>query len=162
MWKNLTYEFELSLKQLILGKTLIFPLLIKLYIINHNDLIGALSIKFLKSFLISHTEAKNILKNLFPATLFYYIDKNKPNPINSLDHEWDSFFKNLIKDYSTTQLIWNENCRIELINYIDNLIKDYEQFSQNSNLIECLNYEETIDTSILPLKVSKLMILDFI
>ena len=156
MLKNLTYEFEFSLKQIILKKTLIFPLLLKIYIINHNESVGILSIKFLKSFLISHVEATNLLKNLFPATLFYYIYKNKPNPINWLDHEWDTFFKNLVKDYSSTQLIWNENCRKELLDYIDNLVDKYEIFTNKSNLIECINFDDTVDTSIFPFKVKYL------
>ena len=151
--RNLTYEYESSLKQIILKRTLILPLFLKLYISYPNEIVGTLSIKFLKSFLISHVEATNLLKNLFPATLFYYIDKNKPNPINWLDHEWDNFFKNIVKDYSTTQLIWNEKCRNEFIEYVENLIKNYENFTNKNSLIECLNFEDTVDTAIISYKV---------
>ena len=112
-----------------------------------------LSLKFMKSFIISHVEATNLLLNLFPPTLFYFIDKNKPNPINWQDNEWDSFFKNLTRDFNTVQLIWNDYCRKELLDFIENVITNYENFSQNFNIIHSLKIGESVDITNLQFKV---------
>jgi len=117
-----------------------------------------LTLKFLKTFIISHVEATNLLLNLFPATLFYNIDKNKPNPINWQDDEWDAFFNNLTKDFNSTQLIWNDYCRKELLDFLENIIQNYENFSQNFNIIHSLKIGEIIDVSNMQYRVYKIII----
>ena len=119
-----------------------------------SEVIVNLALKFIKSFIISYVEATNIILNLFPATLFYYIDKNKPNPINWQDDQWCSFFKILTRDFNSTQLIWNEYCRKELLDFIDNVIINYENFSQNYNIIHLMKMGEcVVDTTNKDLKV---------
>jgi len=156
--KNLTYEQEFSLKQIILKRSLIFLVLIKIFINDPNEIIGSLTLRFLKTFIISHVEATNLLLNLFPATLFYYIDKNKPNPINWQDDEWDAFFNNLTKDFNSTQLIWNDYCRKELLDFLENIIQNYENFSKNFNIIHSLKIGEIIDVSNMQYRVYKIII----
>lgn len=140
--KNLPYEQEFKLKNLILTRTLLIFNILTLYIKPPNDLLRNLSLKFLKSFLISHVEATNLITNLFPMTLFYYIDKDKkPNPINWLDHEWDNFFSIVLKDTYSTQLIWNQNCRNELLDSISILTQRYESFTDDKYLVHALNLD---------------------
>jgi hypothetical protein len=138
--KNLPYEEEFHLKNLILSRTLIFFVVLNTYIKSPNEIIQALTLKFIKNFLISHVETTNLVMNIFPMTMFYYIDK-KPNPINWLDHEWDNFFKAIIRDHNTTQLIWNQLCRNELSDYINNLVRSYEDFTSDTTLVQSLHLD---------------------
>jgi hypothetical protein len=138
--KNLPYEEEFHLKNLILSRTLIFFVVLNTYVKSPNELVQILTLKFMKTFLISHVETTNLVMNIFPMTLFYYIDK-KPNPINWLDHEWDNFFKAIIRDHNTTQVIWNQLCRNELSDYINNLVKSYEDFTSDTTLVQTLHLD---------------------
>jgi hypothetical protein len=140
--KNLPYEQEYKLKSIILSRTLIIFCLLSIYFNPQNETLRSLSLKFLKTFLISHVEATNLITNLFPSTLFYEIYKNKkPNPINWLDHEWDNFFLIVLKDTQSTQLIWNENCRKELLESISVLFSHYESFTDDKLLVHSLNLD---------------------
>lgn len=140
--KNLPYEQEFKLKSLILSRTLIIFNLLSIYFKPPNDVLRNLSLKFLKSFLISHVEATNLITNLFPMTLFYHVYKDKkPNPINWLDHEWDNFFHIVLKDTQSTQLIWNQNCRNELLESIQVLTSRYESFTDDKYLVHSLNLD---------------------
>lgn len=140
--KNLPYEQEFKLKSLILSRTLIIFNLLSINFKPPNDVLRSLALKFLKSFLISHVEATNLITNLFPMTLFYHIYKDKkPNPINWLDHEWDNFFLVVLKDTQSTQLIWNQNCRNELLESIQVLTSRYESFTDDKYLVHSLNLD---------------------
>jgi len=140
--KNLPYEQEFKLKSLILSRTLIIFNILSIYFKPSNDVLRNLALKFLKSFLISHVEATNLITNLFPMTLFYHVYKDKkPNPINWLDHEWDNFFHIVLKDTQSTQLIWNQNCRNELLESIQVLISRYESFTDDKYLVHSLNLD---------------------
>jgi len=147
--KNLPYEQEFKLKNLILSRTLIIFNFLSIYFKPPNDVLRNLALKFLKSFLISHVEATNLITNLFPMTLFYHIYKDKkPNPINWLDHEWDNFFHIVLKDTQSTQLIWNQNCRNELLESIQVLTSRYESFTDDKYLVHSLNLDvEYINTN---------------
>jgi hypothetical protein len=138
--KNLSIHEEYSLKNLILTRTLIFLVLLNIYIKSPNDITNILALKFLKSFVISHVEATTLMLNIFPMTLFYYIDK-KPNPINWLDHEWDNFFKAILRDHNTTGLIWNQLCRNELYDYINKIIERYEYFTEDNSMVLAFHLE---------------------
>jgi hypothetical protein len=138
--KNLTYEQEFYLKNLLLSRTLIFFVMINLFLKSPNEIAQVISLKFLKTFLISHVEATNLMLNLFPSTLFYFVDK-KPNPINWLDHEWDNFFKSILRDHNSTQLIWNQICRNEICEFITNLISSYEYFTEDTSLVQALHLD---------------------
>lgn len=138
--KNLSIHEEYSLKNLILTRTLIFLVLLNIYFKSPNDITNILALKFLKSFVISHVEATTLMLNIFPMTLFYYIDK-KPNPINWLDHEWDNFFKAILRDHNTTGLIWNQLCRNELFDYINKIIERYEYFTEDNSMVLAFHLE---------------------
>lgn len=140
--KNLPYEQEYKLKSIILSRTLIIFCLLSIYFNPQNDTLRNLSLKYLKAFLISHVEATNLITNLFPSTLFYEVYKDKkPNPINWLDHEWDNFFLTVLKDTYNTQLIWNQNCRNELLESISILTSHYESFTDDKLLVHSLNLD---------------------
>lgn len=140
--KNLPYEQEFKLKSLILSRTLIIFNLLSIYFKPQNDILRNLALKLLKSFLISHVEATNLITNLFPMTLFYHVYKEKkPNPINWLDHEWDNFFSIVLKDTQSTQLIWNQSCRNELLESITVLTSRYESFTDDKFLVHSLNLD---------------------
>lgn len=138
--KSLTYEQEFYLKHLILSRTLIIFVLLNIYLKSPNELLNQLTLKFLKTFLISHVEATQVINNIFPTTLFYFVDK-KPNPINWLDHEWDNFFKAILRDHNSTSLIWNQTCKNELYDYIQSILSNYEYFIEDNSLIQALNLD---------------------
>ena len=182
---NLNYDQEFKFKQTILSETLIFFIVLNLYINTNCEEISKLSLKFLKIFLISHVEAANLLLNLFPKPFFFlantvgklkisknsnqnnvfnsskfnairHIDYsygnqklkdnphqaqaiiNKPNPINWLDHEWNTFFGNIHKNFYTVKLIWNEHTRNEITNYLSNYINNYWEFSNDGKVIKSM------------------------
>ena len=133
--KKFLIEQEYHLKTVILSRTLIFFVVLLIYLTNKNDIdLHNLCLTFLKEMLISHVECTNLISYIFPLTLFYHIE-DKPKPINWLGHEWGEFFETITKDYSQIKLIWNQNCRDELIDNLSNLIKNYEQFTDNNNVV---------------------------
>ena len=142
--KNLSIEQEYMLKNLILSRTLLPIVLLNIYLKSPNETLNILALKFLKSFLISHVEATNLILNLFPTTLFYHIDK-KPNPINWLDHEWDNFFKAVLNDHNSTKIIWSQQNRDELYNFCDQKIGEYEEFTEDNKLITAFNLETDLE-----------------
>jgi len=133
--KRFLIEQEYHLKTVILSRTLIFFVVLLIYLTNKIDIdLHNLCLTFLKEMLISHVECTNLISYIFPLTLFYHIE-DKPKPINWLGHEWGEFFETITKDYSQIKLIWNQNCRDELIDNLQNLIKNYEQFTDNNNVV---------------------------
>ena len=116
-------------RDLLIEKTLIIFVLIQIIIINNNKdkKFHELSSKLLKSLLIGNIEIIKILMNLFPMTLFEKIQVD-PDPINWIN-EWDDFFKNLTLDFSEAKLIWNIDCKNELINSLDNIFDNYEKIN---------------------------------
>ena len=64
-------EFD-WLKDWIFEKTLIFFVLIKMYISNNNKTINDLILKIVKSLIIGNTEMIQTLFNLFPKSLFEF------------------------------------------------------------------------------------------
>ena len=140
--QNLSIEQESQLKSKILNSTILFFAVLLIYLKNKSPSTTSLSLIFLKSILILHVECTNLVLNLFPLTLFYHI-QNKPKPINWLGPEWDKFFSSLLKDYSQIKLIWNQTIRNELIDNLENLIANYEQFTENNNVV--LSFAENLD-----------------
>ena len=119
-------------RELILEKTLIFYVLIQIYINNNKDKnLNEQLAKLLKSLLIYNNEAIKALMNLFPITLFEKV-QNDPEPINWIS-EWDDFFKIIQQDYSEAKLIWNGDCREELYKFLENIFIKYEKSNININ-----------------------------
>ena len=116
-------------RDFLLEKTLIFFVLIQINVSNNNKdaKLHELSSKLLKSLIIGNIEMIRILMNLFPITLFEKI-QIEPEPINWIN-EWDEFFKNLPLDFSEAKLIWNEDCRNELIQFLEDILINYEKIN---------------------------------
>ena len=95
-------EFGLF-KDCILEKTLIFFVLIKMYISDDNNKsISELLSKILKTLLIGNTEMIQTLYNLFPQSLFIKIQM-EPEPFNWIN-EWEDFLM-IIKQLCNISLI---------------------------------------------------------
>ena len=118
-------------REFVLEKTFIFFVLVQIYISNNKDKnLNESLTKLLKCLLIGNVESIKIIMNLFPKTLFEKIH-NDPEPINWIN-EWDDFFKCILQDYSEPKIVWNRDCREELIQYLENILIDYET-SNNIN-----------------------------
>lgn len=63
---------------------------------------------------------------------------SKPNPINWLDHEWNTFFGNVNKNFFQIKIIWSNETRHELSLYLCSIIKNYLDASEDENLIKCM------------------------
>ena len=122
-------------RDLLLENTFIIFALIQIYIINNKDKkLQTILPKLLKSLLVGNFEIIKIFMNLFPITLFEKIQID-PEPINWIN-EWEDFLKNILQDYSEPKLIWNGNCREELIKFLENVLINYEKNVINNNNIK--------------------------
>ena len=125
-------EFD-WLKDWIFERTLIFFVLIKMYISkDNNKTVNDLLLKILKSLLIGNTEVIQTLFNLFPKSLFEKIQID-PLPFNWIN-EWDDFFLNIKQNFSEAILIWNEECRNELIQYLEKKFNEYDKINLNEKI----------------------------
>ena len=118
-------EFNL-LKDNILEKTMIFFVLIKMYVSyeqkkSTNDLLA----KILKSLLIGNTEMIQTLSNLLPKSLFEKIQID-PEPFNWIN-EWDDFLQIMKQNILEAKVIWNEECRNELIKYLEKKCHEFDE-----------------------------------
>lgn len=128
-------------KDWFLEKTLIFFVLIKMYISNDNSkAINIILVKILKSLLIGNTEMIQVLSNLFPKSLFEKI-QNDPQPFNWIN-EWDDFFLIIKQNFSDAILIWNDECRNELIQYLEKKFNEYDEININQNIKNILQSKE--------------------
>ena len=137
--KLIGVQIEFSLfKDYILEKTLLFFVLIKMHISNDNPTcIKELLSKILKNLLIGNTEMIQILNNLFPKSLFEKIQTD-PEPFNWIN-EWDDFLMIIKQNYSEPKLIWNEECRKELFEYLEKKLNVVDEI----NTIENFNNEKS-------------------
>ena len=132
-------EFD-WLKDWIFEKTLIFFVLIKMYISNNNKTINDLIQKIVKSLIIGNTEMIQTLFNLFPKSLFEKIQID-PRPFNWIN-EWDDFFLNIKRNFSEAILIWNEECRNELVQYLEKKFSEYDKINLNEKATNKLILKE--------------------
>ena len=141
-------EFS-SFKDYLLEKTLIFFVLIRMFLSNNNNkLTYELLSKILKILLIGNTEMIQILFNLFPNSLFEIIQTD-PEPFNWIN-EWDDFLQIIKRNYAESKLIWNEECRNELINYLDIKLNEFDEINfqkktkknEKENNINIININE--------------------
>ena len=125
-------EFGLF-KDCILEKTLIFFVLIKMYISDDNNKsISELLSKILKTLLIGNTEMIQTLYNLFPQSLFIKIQM-EPEPFNWIN-EWEDFLMIIKQDYEEAKLIWNQKCRNELIQYLETKCIEFDEINLNQKV----------------------------
>ena len=94
--------------------------------------------RFLIIFSIAHYDAINIMHNIIPLTIFYAVQNTKPAPNNWLEFEWKKFFEILKGEFNNIKIIWNNNCRQELSNFIKNLIETFEVFSDNHQTLKSI------------------------
>ena len=134
-------QIEFSLfKDYTLEKTMLFFILIKMYISNDNNkLTYELLAKMLKSLLIGNTEMIKTLLNIFPNSLFEKIQMD-PDPYNWIN-EWDDFLQNIKQNYAESKLIWNEECRNELIKYLDLKFDEFDEINY-TKILEKIDKEE--------------------
>ena len=134
-------QIEFSLfKDYILERTMIFFILIKMYISNDNNkLTYELLAKLLKSLLIGNIEMIKTLSNIFPNSLFEKIQMD-PDPFNWIN-EWDEFLIIIKQNFAESKLIWNEECRNELIKYLNVKFDEFDEINF-SNILEKNDKEE--------------------
>ena len=131
---NTEYNF---LNDTILEKSMIFFLLIKLYLCDNTQMIRDILTEILKFLLIGNVEMIETLLNLFPISLFEKIQAD-PSPFNWIN-EWDEFLLIIKQSFSEAKLIWNKECRNELINYLENKCKEFDD----------INFEKKITNDII-------------
>ena len=134
-------QIEFSLfKDYILERTMIFFILIKMYISNDNNkLTYELLAKLLKSLLIGNIEMIKTLSNIFPNSLFEKIQMD-PDPFNWIN-EWDEFLIIIKQNFAESKLIWNEECRNELIKYLNVKFDEFDEINF-SNILAKNDKEE--------------------
>ena len=115
-------------KEVMLKKTLILFALIKIFISNNNNdaMIAKNCLKLFQILIPQYYEMSIPIKNLFPNTLIQ-IFGNQKDPDKWDKAQCDKFFISILKDYNEEKVIWNQECKKELINALSNLIDEYEK-----------------------------------
>ena len=122
-------QFEFNcFKDYLIEKTMIFFVLIKIYLSNDINMQENVQLsKILKALLIGNTEMIQILYNLFPNIIFEKIQID-PDTFNWIN-EWDDFLIIIKQNYSEPKLIWNEECRNELIKYLEKILNEFDEIN---------------------------------
>ena len=117
-----------EIKDVLLKKTLIIFIIIKLFIINNNmdSIITKNCLKLFQILIPQYYEMTIPIKNLFPNTLIKILG-NQKDPDKWDKIQCDKFFTGILKDYSEEKIIWNNECKKELIISIKNLTEEYEK-----------------------------------
>ena len=117
-----------EIKDILLKKTLIFYALIRIFLINNNNdlLVTKYCLKIFQILLNQYYEVTKPIKNIFPATLIKTLGAKK-DPDKWDKAECDKFFIDILRDYYEEKIIWNSECKKELIESLTNLIKEYEE-----------------------------------
>ena len=128
IFEKLGDKKQRELKEVLLKKTLILYILIKIYINNNNNdiIITKNCIKLFQILIYQYYEMSIPIKNIFPNTLIKILG-NQKEPDKWDKKECEKFFTSILKDYSEEKIIWNSECKKELINALTNLIDDYEK-----------------------------------
>ena len=120
-------EKQREIKEVLLKKTMIFYLLVRIYLINNNkDMILSKNCLIIFQILVNQYYDITIpIKNIFPPTLLKTLggkkDADKWDKI-----ECEKFFIDILKDYNEEKIIWNSECKKELIEALTKLIEEYE------------------------------------
>ena len=117
-----------EIKDVLLKKTLIIFIIIKLFIINNNmdSIITKNCLKLFQILIPQYYEMTIPIKNLFPNTLIKILG-NQKDPDKWDKIQCDKFFTAILKDYSEEKIVWNNECKKELIISIKNLTEEYEK-----------------------------------
>jgi len=125
-------EKQREIKEVLLKKTMIFYVLVRIYLINNNyDIILSKNCLILFQILVNQYYDITIpIKNIFPPTLLKTLggkkDADKWDKI-----ECEKFFIDILKDYNEEKIIWNPECKKELIDALTKLIEEYEASVNN-------------------------------
>ena len=132
-----------EIKDILLKKTLIFYALIRIFLINNNNdlLVTKYCLKIFQILLNQYYEITKPIKNIFPPTLIKTLGAKK-DPDKWDKNECDKFFIDLLRDYYEEKIIWNSECKKELIESLTNLIKEYEKQVQKKSKESNPLYEE--------------------
>ena len=123
-------------KEILLKKTMIFYALIRIYFINNNHdiILSRNCLKLFQTLLLQYYEMSIPIKNIFPPTLIKTIG-GKKDPDKWEKIECEKFFIDILKDYYEEKIIWNIECKTELIDALNKLIEEYE-INVKNKLIE--------------------------
>ena len=132
-----------EIKDILLKKTLIFYALIRIFLINNNNdlLVTKYCLKIFQILLNQYYEITKPIKNIFPPTLIKTLGAKK-DPDKWDKNECDKFFIDILRDYYEEKIIWNSECKKELIESLTNLIKEYEKQVQKKSKETNPLYEE--------------------
>ena len=147
--EKLEEKRQREIKDILLKKTLILFLLIKIFMSNNNKdfIITKNCIKLFQILIPQYYEMTIPIKNIFPNNLIQILGNEKePDKWDKI--QCDKFFNGILKDYFEEKIIWNNECKKELINSLNNLIDEYEKtikkmINLNSDLNT--NYNDIID-----------------
>ena len=122
---------------------MIFYALIRIFLINNNNdlLVTKYCLKIFQILLNQYYEITKPIKNIFPPTLIKTLGAKK-DPDKWDKNECDKFFIDLLRDYYEEKIIWNSECKKELIESLTNLIKEYEKQVQKKSKEYNPLYEE--------------------
>jgi len=128
IFEKLGDKKQRELKEVLLKKTLILFILIKIFIVNNNNdiIITKNCIKLFQILIYQYYEMTIPIKNLFPNTLIK-IFGNQKEPDKWDKKECEKFFYAILKDYSEEKIIWNSECKKELVSALTTLIDEYEK-----------------------------------
>ena len=134
IFEKLEEKKQRDIKEVLLKKTLIFFILIKIFISNNNNdvVITKNCLKFFQILIPQYYEMTIPIKNLFPNTLIKILG-NQKEPDKWDKAQLDKFFVGILKDYSEEKIIWNNECKKELITSLTNLIDEYEKSVKKKN-----------------------------
>ena len=117
-----------DIKDILLKKTVIIFIIIKIFIINNNmdTILTKNCLRLFQILIPQYYEMTVPIKNLFPNTLIKILG-NQKDPDKWDKMQCDKFFIATLKDYSEEKIIWNNECKKELILALKTLIEEYEK-----------------------------------
>jgi len=126
--EKLEEKRQREIKDILLKKTLILFLLIKIFMSNNNKdfIITKNCIKLFQILIPQYYEMTIPIKNIFPNNLIQILG-NEKDPDKWDKIQCDKFFNGILKDYFEEKIIWNNDCKKELITSLNNLIEEYEK-----------------------------------
>ena len=138
-----------EIKEVILKKTLILFILIKIFISNNNNdvIITKNCLKLFQILIPQYYDMSIPIKNIFPQTLIK-IFGNQKEPDKWDKVQCDKFFSSILKDCNEEKIIWNSECKKELINNLSNFVDEYEKTLHkkiNANPDINMNHNDMLD-----------------
>ena len=133
-----------DIKEILLKKTMIFYTLIIIYLDNNNNdiIVTRNCLKIFPILLNQYYEMTIPIKNIFPPILIKMLGAKK-DPDKWDKSECEKFFIDILRDYYDEKIIWNLECKTELIESLQNLIVEYEESIQKKLIDMNPSYNET-------------------